>query len=191
MLRFSSGALWVAVLGACGLFSAPAYGFGHLWHFNEIFSNSSGSVQFIELANHSDFEQFIQGLTVRSTATGKTFTFPTNLPDFNTAHRHLLLATPGFASIPGGVTPDFTIPANFFATGGDTLHFDVYDSFTFPTPQLPTNGLNSLATETRTIVVNSPTNFSQASGSINVVPEPTSAALAVGSVLALALRRRR
>jgi serralysin len=184
-------ALWLAgLLIVCGLYHAPAHGFGHLWHFTEAYSNSSGSVQFIEMHTDAPGEFFIQGLSVRSN--GNTFVFPSNLSGSTTAEKRLLLATAGFASLPGGVQPDFTIPANFFSPFGDTLVFNAFgdvDSFTFTSTQFPRDGVLSLNAETRVLAPNSPTNFAGTTGHVTV-PEPAGAALVAGTLLALVIRRR-
>jgi hypothetical protein len=64
---------------------SPASAFFHLWDFTEFFSNADGSVQFIELRNTSNNEHFASGAEIRSTSTGKTFTFPGNLASNLTA----------------------------------------------------------------------------------------------------------
>jgi len=79
------------------------------------------------------------------------------------------------------VTPDFELPAGFFNPAGDTVSFVnfnfTYDSRSFPSA--PTNGVDSLnfvygVAGTGTSAVNSPTNFSGTSGSVNLSgPSPT------------------
>src|SRR6185436_1825099 len=81
-----------------------------------------------------------------------TFNFVTNLPSNATANTHILVATSGFGALAGGVTPDYVIPANFFATGYGTV---------------PTDGVHSLLQNGST-EVNSPTNFAGNAGSVNL-----------------------
>lgn len=193
-MRFCNRAVWAfAVLAVCSLFQAPAYGFGHLWHLTEIYTSADGSVQFIEMHSTANGETFLSGATVKSNITGKIFTFPNDLSG-NTFDKRLLLATPGFGSLPGAVQPDFTIPPNFFSLTGDRIAYDAFgpiDSVTFSAAQLPKNGVLSLDTETLQTGVNTPTNFSGATGSVNVVvPEASAAALAAGALLVCASRRR-
>ena len=84
------------------IFSGTLQAGGHLWDINELYSNSDGSIQFVELhvpmaaAN----ENFMVNKYIRSNATGQEFTFPGNVVG-NTAFKHLLIATAGFASLPG------------------------------------------------------------------------------------------
>jgi hypothetical protein len=125
----------------------------HLWDINEIYSNASGSVQFIELFTTADSQQFTNGRTIQ---TGQnTFTFPSNTPA-PTGNRHLLLATAGFFDV-AGVTPDFTLANNFFAPSGDTINFLGADSVTFAS--VPIDGVRSLGFPGATVMLNSPTNY--------------------------------
>jgi hypothetical protein len=169
----------VVVLVSMALAPRPAAAFFHLWRFTEFFSNHDGSVQFIELRNTSNNEHFANGAQIRSLSTGKVFTFPNNLSSSSTANKNLLIATAGFGSLPGGVTPDFTLPStNFFNPASDTLtlfagfNIDAKSFTLLPTDGVtsrhynPTNGTTSLGT-------NTPTNFTGASGSMNLPPPAT------------------
>ena len=99
---------WITVrlLPTLLLASAPssARAFVHLWDINEIYSNANGSVQFIEMVvpAGANFENLFQGQTLRSTS--QTFTFPNDVGT-PTGGRSLLIATPGFAALPGAVAP--------------------------------------------------------------------------------------
>jgi hypothetical protein len=168
-------ALWL-VLVTSAFASTSATAFFHLWRFGEFFSNADGSVQFIELRVTSNGENFSQGAQIRSMSTGKTFTFPSNLSSNLTANRNLLIATTGFDALPGGVTPDFTLPsANFFNPAGDTMTLfagSVIDTRTFAS--VPTDGVMSRVYPSNTVAINSPRNFAGTSGSVNLAaPSPT------------------
>ena len=118
----------------------------HLWKITEVYSNADGSVQFIELRVNVSGENFIANHVISFTPTGGSavnYTIPTNLVG-NTSNKSLLLATSGFSSLPGGVTPDFIIPSGFLSAGGGTLNVFGVDSITFGTGVLPTDGVNSL-----------------------------------------------
>src|SRR5262245_31559798 len=82
----------------------------HLWFIKEAYTNPSGSVQFIELFTASSGQEFLSGQSL--TSNSHTFNFSSNSPSATNGH-HLLPATSGFGSIPGGATPDYTIPSNF------------------------------------------------------------------------------
>jgi hypothetical protein len=153
------------LLGLVGLTFAPsAQAAHHLWRFSEAFSNASGTVQFVELSCPSSGESALGPFTV--TAGANTFNFVTNLPPGDTAGSWVLLATAGFGSLPGGVTPDYLIPSNFFATGGGNLNYaSGIDSWNYGA--VPTDGIHSLLKNGST-AVNSPTNFGHQSGSVNL-----------------------
>ena len=165
------------IVGLVLFIAAPAHAAFpfHLWDFSEVYSNADGSVQFIELFVASNGEQFTRNERITSLSLGNTFTFPGETPA-PTANHHLLLATPGFADLDGGVAPDFEIPVNFFDSSGDTLTFvgTVDPSVTFS--NLPTDGTGSLHYPHLDFLnngvsgVNSPTNYLGISGSI--IPTP-------------------
>jgi len=176
------------------LLAAPAHAGHHLWDFTEIFSNADGSVQFVEIFTAEDNEHLINGFTI--TSGGNTLTFTSNLPTTVTANTWLLAATSNFAALPGAVTPDYVIPANFFPTGGGTLNYaSGADVWNFGA--VPTDGVNGLQ-RNGSPAANSPTNFAGQSGSVNLgTPVPVLSTwaifLAVGILLTLAsglLRRR-
>src|SRR3954447_8383132 len=181
-IRFALAAF--AVLSTASLTSQASF---HLWKFDEVFSNASGTVQFIEMTDPSDFEGSIGGFQVKSST--NTFTVPSNLPTTSTMNHHLLFATSNFASLPGGVAPDFFIPANFFNPAGDFLDWaGGFDHQTFGA--IPTDGVTSRTIPGSFTQPNSPTNFAGNSGSVTV-PEPLAVALLMFSVPAAFARRRR
>lgn len=166
----------LSILVACSVFvgaaraSAVAPVGSHLWVVNEIFSNADGTVQFIELKEccGASFETGLAGKHVFSIA--NSFIFPANLTG-DTANRHLLLGTAAFAAQPGAPTPDHIIQDNFFATGTDSIRWFVYSAptLTFFPGDLPMDGLLSLNQDLSTSP-NSPTNYSDQTGQINLVP---------------------
>lgn len=160
------------------LFSAlPAQSGVHLWRITELFSNADGTIQFIEMTTccgSAGGEIFVSSQHLRSNS--HDFVFPANLTAA-TANKHLLLGTAGYSAL-GGPTVDYTIPANFFAVGGDTITFAVYDTMTFPAGALPTNGTQSLqkleddVNDTAFPALNNPTNLHEATGSVAVITGP-------------------
>ena len=169
---------------------SPVQGAFHLWQVKEVFSNADGSVQFIEMFSSFSGQNLTSGmtLTAKSDGTTKTFTFPTNLSSSNAGS--LLIATSGFGSLAGGVTPDFTfsqsttaISGSFFNPNATNLTITFTgsgDSMSFTGASLPKNGINSLTDAGATGVppgtpnissgVNSPTNLLGNSGSVNLSP---------------------
>lgn len=169
----------------------------HLWEIDEVFSDASGNVQFIEFDNHFDFEYF---LTASGGLTSNThsYSFPGNLPAQSTVNKHFLVGTAAYAALAGVPAPDYVIPNGFFSTAGDTLTLQFADNgaISFTGAQLPTDGMHSLnrayggpTSSGFTTAINSPTNFA---GETGIVPEPSSAALLLlGAAMAASDRRRR
>ncbi len=148
--------------------AGTAMGGSHLWRFNEIFSNHDGTVMFIELKEccGAGNETGLNNKDITSANLGNSFLFPANLPCSNcTANEHLLLATAGFAALPGAPTPDYIIPDGFFDVSGDTLTYWFYGDATWTFGAVPTCGQLSLNGDDST-GVNSPTNFAGETGSI-------------------------
>jgi hypothetical protein len=182
---------WASALTLCALVapSAPrANGAFHLWDVKEIFSNADGSVQFIEFfCGAASFEHFLANHPMSATSDGAVvnYTFSGNLnTQQSTANRHFLAATAGFAALPGGVAPDYTIPANFFNPNATSVTINFSggtDVVTFSGALLPKDGVMSLTDQSPAGAtnlmagVNSPTNFAGAAGSINLGGTPPSA----------------
>jgi hypothetical protein len=154
-----------AVLALGVLFARADF---HDWTITEIYSNADGSVQFIELTCPSSGENFLRGERIWCISGSRTnvFTFPTDLTG-NTADAKLLLATPGFASRPEGIAPDYVIPPNFLLLGSARLNYANVDILNYS--NLPTNGTASMVRSGSRLVnaaTNSPENFAGARGSI-------------------------
>jgi len=157
----------------------------HDWTIAEIYSNADGSVQFIELSCPNSGETFLGGERVWCTSGNRTnvFTFPTDLSG-DTEGAKLLLATPGFAAQPGGVVPDYVIPANFLILGSGRLNYANVDVLNYT--NLPANGKASLVRSGSRLVnaaTNSPENFAGARGSI--VPVEIMSAFRLGTNMSL------
>jgi MYXO-CTERM domain-containing protein len=147
----------------------------HLWTIEEIYSNVDGSVQYIELITSANGQHVLAGHTITATSDGavKTFTFAVDSP-MGTTNKHLLIATPGFASLPGAVTPNYTLPCGPFfnpAATSITINFVGADSVTFTGASLPKDGINSLndtGAVTLVSAANSPENFAGTDGALNL-----------------------
>jgi hypothetical protein len=184
----------LAIVLALAVLIPPVHAAFHLWQVKEVFSNADGSVQFIEMFDSFAGETAMAGKTLSANSDGniKTFTFPsiltTNTPG------SMLIATTGFGSLPGGVTPDFTfsqsstpITGSFFNPNATSLSFTFSgngDSVAFTGATLPKDGIHSLtdanahdfptATTNISSGVNSPTDLLGNSGSVNLsTPSPT------------------
>jgi hypothetical protein len=175
--------------------AATAQAGHHLWDFTEIYSNASGTIQYIELFTADNNEQGVGPFNV--TAGGHTVNFVTNLPTALTANTWILIATPKFAGLPGAITPDYILPQeNFFPTGGGTMNYaggaDIWNYGT-----VPTNGELALQ-RNGTSASNTPRNFNGGSGHVNLAAVPAvgscTTVLLVGGLLlvssGLLVRRR-
>jgi uncharacterized repeat protein (TIGR01451 family) len=150
--------------------SAPLASF-HLWDINEIFSCADGSIQFIEMVTQDSNQQFLAGHVLQATNSGgsqvHSFIFPSDAPG-DSADKSLLIATAGFGSLPGGVTPDFVIPSNFLFKEDGSISLIEADTLTYSAGQLPLDGVKSLIKPGGVISssINSPKNFAGDPGSI-------------------------
>ncbi len=155
----------------------------HLWDVTEVYSNADGTLQFIEWFTSAETEEQLGDRVV--TTESNTYTFPNDLPSPATNGRNFLMATAGFAALPGAPVPDFIMPDGFIDATGDTLRLRtspggmIWETFSFGAGELPTNGIDSLicavhsgtACMSREVEVNSPTNFAGDSGSVTP-PQP-------------------
>jgi hypothetical protein len=193
----NSRARCIALLALLVGVSAPAGAILHEWDIAEIYSNADGSVQYIEFFTTGADEFGWSAGQIRSLSNESMIEFDTNLEP-PTENRRVLVATPGFADLPGAVAPDYEIPAGFFDIGGDTLVFSNVDTVTFASGQLPTDGTQSLyrtltlpspslptvaGPEDLFVGENSPTNFAGETGQL--VPEPGALALGLSALCAL------
>jgi hypothetical protein len=167
-----AGWLSIVLLSAC----EPALATFHLWQITKVYSNASGTVQFVEMFTTSSGQEFVSGHMINSNA--HQFTVPTDLPataSHTTANQHLLFATPGYFALRGVPPADYNLGVNnFFNINGDSLNWAGVNTFAFSSGQVPTDGaheaeraFNSTAI---TIGINSPTNFAGVTGTIPLPP---------------------
>jgi len=181
--------------------TSTAHATFHSWEINELYSNTDGSIQFIELfeAKGDDDSHLLLTDNAQLTSTGidgliihLMASFPNDLPSNLTANKFFLIATTGFAGLDGAVTPDYILPDEFLFTGGGTVDFGL-DVSIIAHGALPIDGLLSLNADGST-GTNSPTNFAGATGSIiapAVVPIPAAAWLFMSGLLGLVVIVRR
>ena len=148
--------------------SGNAWSAFHFWAINEVYSNSTGTVQFIEFTTAFGGQQFLasgfgqHGITSSQGATTKSFPFPGNLPG-DTTNKKFLVGTAALAAA-GGVVPDYIIPDGFLFVPTGTINF-AEGVQVFSYTSIPTDGILSL-NPNMTTGVNSPTNFAGITGSI-------------------------
>lgn len=185
-MRTASLAL-VSLLFAC----SPAFASFHLWQITKVYSNASGTVQYIELFTTSPDEEFVGGHTI--TSSNHSFTLPSNLPatpGHTTANQHFLLATPGYFALSGVPPADYNLGVNnFFRLNFDVINWAGVSTFSFDFGVLPLDGTHQLekAFSSNNVFrsVNSPTNFAGTTGTISVPPvNPSSVPLPPSVILA-------
>ncbi|MBS0659062.1 MAG: PEP-CTERM sorting domain-containing protein [Verrucomicrobia bacterium] len=160
----------------------------HLWNIRELYTNASGTLQYIEFFTTFGSQQFVSGqqISITNGVTTNSFTIPSNLPG-DSANHAFIIGTAGLQAA-GGPIPDFIIPNNFLFAGGGTITFFGSNGGSYSA--LPTNGTQSYSYPSGTVGTNSPQNFA---GAVGVVPEPTTWAflLAAGGLATARLLRRR
>ena len=120
------------------LLPEPAWAHYHFgWVVNEVYTNASGTNQFVELFNNCCNSQHVfatNGVSgpasIFSDDTLNEFVFPTDLPSNLTDDKYVLIGTTGFANLAGAPALDYTLPSNFFDITGDTIRFG--DGFVGP-----------------------------------------------------------
>lgn len=158
--------LRILILLGSVLFAQSASATFHLWQLSELYSDASGTVQYIELSTSDSDQQFLSGHAI-SASQGSivhTFNFPANLPG-DTAGREFLIGTQGFADL-GIVTPDYIVPNGFLFLTNGRVNFAGVDIVDYSA--LPTDGVNAM-NRNGIGVVNAPTNFAGATGSVPAV----------------------
>ena len=172
---------------AAAIATTPVQAAFHLWNIREIYTDNSGSLQFIELFCPASGQTFTmnQQIRVSNGTTTHTFTVPSNLGSDSLNHAWLF-GTAGVHAA-GAPTPDFIISDNFLFSGGGTISFFGANGGAYTA--LPTDGILS-RTWGDGNAPNTPQNFAGQVGV--VVPEPSTwVMLATGGIgLGLALRRR-
>src|SRR5205085_1519295 len=110
------------MLGLTLLAATPARAAFHLWTIREVYTDASGTNQFIELFCVTAGQVFVggQSLTVSSGGTNHTVTLSTNVPD--TASRAILIGTVGITNF-GAPPPNYIISNSFIFPGGGSISF--------------------------------------------------------------------
>ncbi|MES2922692.1 MAG: PEP-CTERM sorting domain-containing protein [Verrucomicrobiota bacterium] len=170
----------------------------HLFEIQEIYTNSAGTVQFIELFTAFGGQQFLAGHSITFQLNGVSQT-PFSLSDLpgDTSNKTFLVGTANLTTL-YNVTPDFIIPASFFTAGANNFINFAEGTDRVNLTLLPTNGTSALnglvgntgqtAAATSVNAQATPRNFA---GQTATIPEPATAALVVLALGGTTLRRRR
>ena len=133
------------------------------WQIREVFSNSDGRVQFIELYSPAFNQNALSTLTIR---VNEQVIQPTIDTLGGTRNKHFLLATASFESETNGIVPDFILPERTIPTSGViTIQIGTRTTRTFT--NLPLNGIFSVNAASEQFL-NSPTNFAGEVGALRL-----------------------
>jgi Ca2+-binding RTX toxin-like protein len=142
----------------------------HHFRINEVYSDSSGRIQYIEFVGTSNSQHLWDGneLISSSGPSENTYDFTKDLSSSITSGKSVLVATQGYADL-GLAKPDFVVPNDFLFLPDGSVNFPGMDQGLIEYTNLPNDGvtaLNLLGDE----VVNSPRNFSGVNGKIPGTP---------------------
>lgn len=164
----------VMTLGVLAIPVGLAWAGGHTWDINEVFSDPTGTVQFVEIKETGGGagETGVNGHNITSTNPARTFLIPPPARTPPTSFKTLLFATPAFVGLPGAPTPDYVFPAGsvpFINISGaaNTVSYTPFDAWSYGAGLLPLDGVHSL-TRTLSTPCNSPTNYAGDTGTINL-----------------------
>jgi hypothetical protein len=162
------------------LLCSTAQAGSHLWRFNEFYTSTDRSVQFIEMQEigGSDNETAIGNhwYETNSYNSDHSDLLDTDLP-FGTANRQFLVGTESYAALSGVPAPDYIVPDGIIDPAGDTVVWWFYQTIEIPPGVMPDDGVHSITVAdplvpSYTVGVNSPTNFAGETGTIQGPPPP-------------------
>jgi PEP-CTERM motif-containing protein len=188
------------VLAAVGLlmgFAPSAHAAFHLWNITQLYSNPSGTLQFIEMQDIFGGQNFINGQSITALNVGGTLsnTYTINTPGGNplpgsTLNHFLLFGTAGIQAA-GGPAPDFILPNNFLFNNGGTINYFAIGSGN-SYPALPTDGISSYLWQGGGVMTpNIAHNFVGGTGTVIGVPEPSTLILTAAGAGLFGWYRRR
>jgi hypothetical protein len=192
----------LAVAGVMMAFTPSARAAFHLWQITQVYSNASGTLQFIEMQDRPaqdpfGFQNAVNGMGIQvvSGANTNNYTVPSS-PTLagDTLNHYLLFGTAGIQAA-GGPAPDFTLPPSFLFTGGGTINYFALGSGN-SYPALPTDGLGSISftngfTMPTIMTTNLVHNYAGGMGTVIGVPEPSTLILTTAGAGLFGWYRRR
>jgi len=163
----------IALVAAAALLQATSATAGtHTWDVVEVFSNVSGTIQYVELLDKGTGGGEV-GVGIGSLSSNtQSFSWSNGAVTPPTNGRSYLIATAEFAALPGAPVPDVIIPADkvpFFDKFGDTVAFGAYDTLVFG--PVPIDGINSFDVSAG-VGPNTPQNYDMIDEAGNVSAPP-------------------
>ena len=156
-----------ALVTSAVVMTAPAQAAFHLWNIREVYTDATGTNQFIEFFTAFGNQQFVGNHVIQiAPADGssiRTFTIPANLPS-DSANKAFMVGTVGITNF-GAPKPDYVIPSFFLVAGGGAITF--FGQNSGPYTNLSTNGILS-RTWASGDATNSPQNFAGQVGKITL-----------------------
>jgi len=163
------------------------------WHFEQIYSNPDGNIQFVvlyEYGNNPNQNSLVgsQFISVHNDTEHAhdpgyvtTFDFPNNLPSTATGGRRFLIGTQGFADL-GIITPDYVVENQFVPQKSGVLDFYKVPALPYDIviyPGVPSDGANALYRDAPNQRQNLAINFAGQTASVPATPVASPTALAV------------
>jgi len=175
-LRFTPGLRSFGRVLATALMLALAMGMAmparaafHLWQIREIYTDGTGTKQYIEMFCPSSSQTFVSGQSIKVSSGGTTNTFTLNHGLSGDSLNHPLLFGTPLTTNSGGPPVDYILPTNFLFASGGSISFFGANSGTYTA--LPTNGSSSYVYPAGTTSANNPQNYAGTTGLItNIFP---------------------
>jgi len=190
----------ISLAAACTLtaltVTSLAVGGAHTWDVWEVFSNSDGTIQFVELreTGGGNAETGIAGHIVSSAPSGGSHTISTT-PPATTANKSFLIGTVAFAALPGAPPVDETLPDNFLDAFDSSVTYSPYDTGTWTSGLLPTDGYYALSRVTAGGPLvrrpNTPRNYATTQATVNTSGNLALPAVSEGGVFGQPMRASR
>ncbi len=161
--------------GCLALSTALALAGAHTWDVNEVFSDVTGQIQFVELREANGTPNEINVHLQPLFSSIQNYNIPGGALVPPTSNKFLLFATPAAAALPGMPTPDYIITdaapdqVPFFrTTTAESMTYGApYDTLSWTAGALPLDGFRSL-NDGLIVACNTPRNYAGAIGHVNV-----------------------
>ena len=164
----------IIVAAATVLVSTAAHASFHLWIVDQIFSDASGNVQYVQFSTTFGGQELMTFTSLQATLGMATnnFPFPSDLPITagSTTNKKFIVATQGFVNL-GILPPDYVVPNGFLFKPSGTITLVGADTITYSA--LPSDGALAIDRFGNSVAPR-PTNFAGSSACLPV-PIPAGA----------------